>query len=115
MLELYEDHLVSVPCASWCSFLCFSHYSELSKCVNVGIWLIILLAISTREISGAAGARKRFRREDSMTKGETDKKKNDQGGLSQHTVICRGKIDPLKSEIPSLIWRILGVHPSALP
>ena len=29
-----------------------------------------------------------------MTKGETDKKKNDPGGLSQHTVICRGRIDP---------------------
>ncbi len=57
MLELYEDHLVSVLCVAWCSFFWrFSHYSELSNCVRVGIWLINLLAISTREISGAAGA-----------------------------------------------------------
>ena len=57
MLELYEDHLVSVLCVALIFFfLCFSHHSNLSKCVRVGIWLINLLAISTREISGAAGA-----------------------------------------------------------
>jgi hypothetical protein len=31
--------------------------------------------------------------------------------LAQGMVICRGRIDPLKSKIPSLISRILRVHP----